>query len=584
MKTKINYGSHLLAGILIIVLPIVSVAQVNSPNGYFNASTSNVPLTLQTNGTSRVTVLGTGSGFVGIGTTAPAEMLHINGSIRGNQSGALRISTGNGYVDIGPQNGSFSHFQTDRPNYYFNRKLFIDEGIVSSYDEPLYLQAAGLTVMTLNESGNVGIGTNSPSNIQGWGRVLDVNGSNHSKILTTTTNEGIRMGMYSHVTGWYGGGGFVGTESSHNLHFLTDYTPKMSIITNGNVGIGTTNPRGKFDVDGPGDIYLSDDINDGASQTLYLPGHIYMSPFPGSNILYLQARRGNSTGTTAIRLRTYNEGSPTDAMHIEGNGNVGIGTTSPAYKLDVAGTINASALYVNGAPFSGSMWTTSGSNIYYNTGNVGIGTSSPAERLHIQGAIRGNAAGGALRVKTENGFLDLGPMDSEWSHIQTDRAKFYFNRPLYVDGAINSYNTNDLVLRTGNEDRITIRQSTGDVGIGTSLASNPNNYKLAVNGKVGAHEVRVEQTSAAWPDYVFSEKYNLPSLADVEKYIDENNHLEEVPSAEEVKENGHDLGSMDAILLKKVEELTLYIIQQEKRMNAQEQELQGLKEKLNLNK
>ena len=55
-----------------------------------------------------------GSAKVGIGTDSPAEKLHINGSVRGNQSGALRISTGNGYVDIGPKNTSYMHFNTDR--------------------------------------------------------------------------------------------------------------------------------------------------------------------------------------------------------------------------------------------------------------------------------------------------------------------------------------------------------------------------------------------------------------------------------------------------------------------------------------
>jgi hypothetical protein len=113
----------------------------------------------------------------------------------------------------------------------------------------------------------------------------------------------------------------------------------------------------------------------------------------------------------------------------------------------------------------------------------------------------------------------------------------------------------------------TINYTGGDVGIGTSLATNPNGYRLAVNGKIGAKDVQVETSSTTWPDYVFNATYQLPSLQSVEKFIQENKHLENVPSAAEVEENGHSLGEMDKILLKKVEELTLYIIQQQKEID-----------------
>ncbi len=108
----------------------------------------------------------------------------------------------------------------------------------------------------------------------------------------------------------------------------------------------------------------------------------------------------------------------------------------------------------------------------------------------------------------------------------------------------------------------------GVVGVGTPLTNNPNGYLLAVNGKVGAHEIRVEKTSETWPDYVFAPAYRLPDLIQVEQYIQANKHLQDIPSAEEIKQNGHSIGDMDALLLKKVEELTLYIIQQQKEIEA----------------
>jgi hypothetical protein len=108
----------------------------------------------------------------------------------------------------------------------------------------------------------------------------------------------------------------------------------------GNVGIGTTTPRGHFDVDGAGDIWLTDDGLQSGSQSLYLPGHIYMAPHANGDVVYLQARRSDNSGTTALQLRTYDNGSLKDAVHIAGDGDVGIGTNTPGAKLDVDGMIH----------------------------------------------------------------------------------------------------------------------------------------------------------------------------------------------------------------------------------------------------
>ena len=100
--------------------------------------------------------------------------------------------------------------------------------------------------------------------------------------------------------------------------------------------------------------------------------------------------------------------------------------------------------------------------------------------------------------------------------------------------------------------------SEGNLGIGTTTP----NEKLSVNGKIRAHEVKVE--TANWPDYVFEQDYKLLSLTEIEAYIKKNKHLPEIPSATQVTDNGLDLGEMNKLLLTKVEELTLYLIQIEK--------------------
>src|SRR6185295_6708419 len=99
----------------------------------------------------------------------------------------------------------------------------------------------------------------------------------------------------------------------------------------------------------------------------------------------------------------------------------------------------------------------------------------------------------------------------------------------------------------------------GNVGIGNS---NPD-AKLTVTGQVHAQEVKVS-IAAPGPDYVFSSDYKLPSLEDIKTYIDQNKHLPEVPSAKEMEKNGVQLGEMNMLLLRKIEELTLYLLEQNK--------------------
>lgn len=109
--------------------------------------------------------------------------------------------------------------------------------------------------------------------------------------------------------------------------------------------------------------------------------------------------------------------------------------------------------------------------------------------------------------------------------------------------------------------------SNGNIGI----AIDSPTEKLSVNGKIRAKEIKVE--IANWPDYVFAKEYRFPSLLETEKYINENGHLPGIKSAEEVKSNGIDLGEMNAKLLQKIEELTLYLIEEHKTNLVREEEL-----------
>lgn len=111
-------------------------------------------------------------------------------------------------------------------------------------------------------------------------------------------------------------------------------------------------------------------------------------------------------------------------------------------------------------------------------------------------------------------------------------------------------------------------------------ANVPSGYKLAVDGKAICTELKVRATNA-WPDYVFEDTYKLRSINELEKFINENNHLPNIPSAKEIEENGIEVGDMNSKLLEKIEELTLYMIAINKENEALRKEVEVLKQKNN---
>ena len=129
---------------------------------------------------------------------------------------------------------------------------------------------------------------------------------------------------------------------------------------------------------------------------------------------------------------------------------------------------------------------------------------------------------------------------------------------LDVNGTISSYNL----------------LTSGSVGIGTT---NTDGYKLAVNGIIRAKEIKVESD---WADFVFKKDYKLPSLKEVETHINKNGTLPGIPSESEVKANGVNLAETNALLLQKIEELTLYTIQQQKMLDNQQKLIEELSVKI----
>ncbi|MCA6488109.1 MAG: hypothetical protein IM534_09630 [Chitinophagaceae bacterium] len=116
-----------------------------------------------------------------------------------------------------------------------------------------------------------------------------------------------------------------------------------------------------------------------------------------------------------------------------------------------------------------------------------------------------------------------------------------------------SANFNDLVNKP-------FSFNNGNIGIGTE---NTGPFKLAVEGTIGARKLKITQ-AVPWADYVFNDDYKLRSLQEVEKFIQQYKHLPEVPTTKEINEQGLDVAETQALLLKKIEELTLYMIEMKK--------------------
>jgi hypothetical protein len=149
------------------------------------------------------------------------------------------------------------------------------------------------------------------------------------------------------------------------------------------------------------------------------------------------------------------------------------------------------------------------------------------------------------------------------------------NQPVNQDVLSDIQKFNSNLLETHD---VAVMSITGNVGIGVI---DTKGYKLGVNGGIHAQQVTVDMNN--WADHVFRNDYELLSLTELEKYLVQHQHLPEIPSAVDVSKKGVDLGEMNKLLLKKIEELTLHLIAKDKELKSQEDRLVQIEKLLKLN-
>jgi len=419
-----------------------------------------------------------------------------------------------------------------------------------------------LTTLFLKSDGNVGIGTATPQTL------LHIYGVNSGLLRLenyTDDNIGIQLKGTSGQR-WIIGNNISmgGTGQNFQIYDWANSAVRLNIDSNGNVEIGMTPTSTVAKLETAGGIVVYSSA---------------ISNAPTASSLVLDQQSGGVARVMASGASTWNANLAINPY----GGNVGIGTTSPSCKLQVGDATGQVTLGIFGksttadvAPMlafvRSNAWymgmpSAAGFSLGYNiasysdadilagskfyitsSGNVGIGTTSPGVKLDVNG--------------------DMGIKGSNKIYLADD-----LGTPPYIKGIWDSNDYTGMEFHSGFsglDTTVIVISANARVGIGTKTPQN----LLDVYGTIHAKEFKASLDG--WSDYVFDKDYKLLSLNDVENYINTNKKLPDIPSAKEITTDGVKLGEMNALLLKKVEELTLYVIEQNKKIQSLDKKIEKL--------
>jgi len=447
-----------------------------------------------------------------------------------------------------------------------------------------------LLLMSNIRSQNIGINTLFPD------ASLDVNGDlvlrSNPLLLNNGDNDSIDIGMtrfsnyrISGPTNSFNVGGLVDGVDGKFIHLYnaTNYTMTLKHLSAGALPIHQINT-------GNGADFVLNSLSSVSMQYMAVDSTWHISSV-FNELTTPSSGNWTNIGNDIINANT---------------GNVGIGTTPVHSRLELTGTVGSSAAMFGADKFGINISANNpeiGFNYFYNGGTKTIKAGfaamlgmSPGDGKVYLGNFGGYQSTSdfgeisnfkeVLSIK-QNGNIGIHNPDTqfdlsiigEFPLTYAGGAQFISGgmmeltnstsqRHLYLDGGViqSAKFTPFPYSRTSNH--LLLNPYGGNIGIGT--VNTNNNYKLSVNGSIRAKEVEI---LTGWADYVFGDEYKLRPLAEVENFIAKNKHLPEIPSQKEVEENGLKVGEVQKLMMAKIEELTLYIIAQEKRIIQLENQL-----------
>jgi hypothetical protein len=488
------------------------------------------------------------TGNVGIGTTSPGQSLTIQDDAA-NIHLQSTTSSSRYYTDIvNSYSAAYPFYINVNASGRFGAKML---GLYSPDSAVPFISAfAGIAFatgaidptaanvkMAILQSGNVGIGTILPT------ATLDIFKAPSATPMTGALN----FSSYSAGTSFWG---FRLAPTTYDFNLdVNDGVITAAALTvqraTHKVGIGSTAPRGNLEV------------NTGTSSGATLITANNGSPGSAATPVYL---RNDFAGYNYAAV------GPNARIEVRDRSTNYAGSDMSFQVRNTAGTALTTMMFLDGQ-----------------TGNVGIGTSSPYKKLDIIGAVSVGASGGSSGLGIEFGdVLASVPSSQIRSIVATGNSQIGVAGDIIIQPRADVTASTRFFIQGNEKMRI---DASGNIGIGTT---NTHGNMLAVNGSAIATSMTV-QLYGSWPDYVFKKDYQLPTLQEVKTYIDQNHHLPEMPSEQDITKDGLNLGEMNKLLTKKVEELTLYLIEKDKqvaqdeiKLNSQEVRINKLEKELEL--